>query len=63
MGCVINALAIPIDARGEISSFKSFLIKSPSPGIIFRRLVYEALQTGFIVIDSMIPIICGQQEN
>ncbi|MBA0880623.1 hypothetical protein Goshw_027482 [Gossypium schwendimanii] len=45
MGRVINALAKPIDGRGEISTSKSRLIEFPSPGIISRRSVYEPLQT------------------
>ncbi|CAN2059690.1 unnamed protein product [Malus fusca] len=56
LGRVINALAKPIDGRGEISSSESRLIESPAPGIISRRSVYEPLQTGLIAIDSMIPI-------
>ena len=62
MGRVINALAKPIDGRGEISSSESRLIESPAPGIISRRSVYEPLQTGLIAIDSMIPIGRGQRE-
>ncbi|KAL4302232.1 hypothetical protein GQ457_10G024540 [Hibiscus cannabinus] len=61
-GRVINALAKPIDGRGEISSSESRLIESPAPGIISRRSVYEPLQTGVIAIDSMIPIGRGQRE-
>nr|YP_009436719.1 ATP synthase CF1 alpha subunit [Cyphia phyteuma]ATG27095.1 ATP synthase CF1 alpha subunit [Cyphia phyteuma] len=62
LGRVINALAKPIDGRGEISSSESRLIESPAPGIISRRPVYEPLQTGLIAIDSMIPIGRGQRE-
>nr|ATG26599.1 ATP synthase CF1 alpha subunit [Cyphia bulbosa var. bulbosa] len=62
LGRVINALAKPIDGRGEISSSESRLIESPAPGIISRCSVYEPLQTGLIAIDSMIPIGRGQRE-
>ncbi|GFQ03780.1 ATP synthase subunit alpha chloroplastic [Phtheirospermum japonicum] len=51
LGRVINALAKPIDGRGEISASESRLIESPAPGIISRRSVYEPLQTGLIAID------------
>ena len=54
LGRVVNALAKPIDGRGEISASESRLIESPAPGIISRRSVYEPLQTGLIAIDSMI---------
>nr|QBK84209.1 AtpA [Zantedeschia aethiopica]QHN55017.1 ATP synthase CF1 alpha subunit [Zantedeschia aethiopica]QJF46753.1 ATP synthase CF1 alpha subunit [Zantedeschia aethiopica] len=62
LGRVINALAKPIDGRGEISASESRLIESPAPGIISRRSIYEPLQTGLIAIDSMIPIGRGQRE-
>ncbi|CAK8575621.1 unnamed protein product [Lathyrus sativus] len=62
LGRVVNALAKPIDGRGEISASESRLIESPAPGIISRRSVYEPLQTGLIAIDSMIPIGRGQRE-
>ncbi|KAG4941116.1 hypothetical protein JHK87_044987 [Glycine soja] len=62
LGLVINALAKPIDGRGEISASESQLIESPAPGIISRRSIYEPLQTGLNLIDSMIPIGRGQRE-
>jgi len=62
LGRVINALAKPIDGRGEIIASESRLIESPAPSIISRRSVYEPLQTGLIAIDSMIPIGRGQRE-
>ena len=62
LGRVVNALAKPIDGKGEISTTETRLIESPAPGIISRRSVYEPLQTGLIAIDSMIPIGRGQRE-
>uniref|UniRef100_A0A803N748 ATP synthase subunit alpha, mitochondrial n=1 Tax=Chenopodium quinoa TaxID=63459 RepID=A0A803N748_CHEQI len=62
LGRVINALAKPIDGRGEIAASESLLIESPAPGIIPRRSVYEPLQTGLIAIDAMIPVGHGQRE-
>nr|YP_009667457.1 ATP synthase CF1 alpha subunit [Cuscuta strobilacea]QCW07804.1 ATP synthase CF1 alpha subunit [Cuscuta strobilacea] len=62
LGRVINALANPIDGRGEILSSEFRLIDSPAPGILSRRSIYEPLQTGLIAIDSMIPIGRGQRE-
>ncbi|GAV90968.1 ATP-synt_ab domain-containing protein, partial [Cephalotus follicularis] len=61
-GRVINALAKPIDGRGEISVSESRLIESPAQGIISRRSIYEPHQTRLIAIDSMIPIGRGQRE-
>ncbi|EMS45614.1 ATP synthase subunit alpha, chloroplastic [Triticum urartu] len=62
LGRVVNALAKPIDGKGEIIASESRLIESPAPSIISRRSVYEPLQTGLIAIDSMIPIGRGQRE-
>ncbi|MBA0795959.1 hypothetical protein Gohar_006774, partial [Gossypium harknessii] len=56
LGRVINALAKPINGRGEISASKSLLIESPTPGIISRCSIYEPIQIGLIAIDLMIPI-------
>nr|UXD06397.1 ATP synthase CF1 alpha subunit [Eutreptiella sp. CCMP389] len=62
LGRVVDALARPLDGKGEISSTDSRLIESPAPGIISRRSVYEPLQTGLVAIDAMIPIGRGQRE-
>nr|ALP86068.1 ATPase alpha subunit [Phacus orbicularis] len=62
LGRVVDALARPIDGKGEIKSNKTRLIESPAPGIISRRSVYEPLQTGLVAIDAMIPIGRGQRE-
>jgi len=62
LGRVVNALARPIDGKGEIATKETRLIESPAPGIISRRSVHEPLQTGIIAIDAMIPIGRGQRE-
>nr|YP_009911225.1 ATP synthase CF1 alpha subunit [Polystichum tripteron]QLD21433.1 ATP synthase CF1 alpha subunit [Polystichum tripteron] len=62
LGRVVNALAQPIDGRGQIPASEFRSIESAAPGIISRRSVYEPLQTGLIAIDSMIPIGRGQRE-
>lgn len=62
LGRVVNALAKPIDGKGEITSSHAQLIESPAPGIVARRSVYQPLQTGLIAIDAMIPIGRGQRE-
>lgn len=60
LGRVVNALAQPIDGKGEIEAKKTRLIESPAPGIISRRSVHEPLQTGLVAVDAMIPIGRGQ---
>ncbi len=62
IGRVVDALARPIDGKGEIKASTSRLIESPAPGIIARRSVYEPMQTGITAIDAMVPIGRGQRE-
>jgi F-type H+-transporting ATPase subunit alpha len=62
LGRVVNALAEPIDGKGNIQASEYRSIESPAPGIISRRSVYEPLQTGLISVDSMIPVGRGQRE-
>ncbi len=62
IGRVVDALARPIDGKGEIIASETRLLESPAPGIIERKSVYEPLQTGITAIDSMIPIGRGQRE-
>ena len=62
LGRVVDALARPIDGKGDIPSTDTRLIESPAPGIIARKSVYEPLQTGLVSIDAMIPIGRGQRE-
>ena len=62
IGRVVDALARPIDGKGDIQTTESRLIESPAPGIVARRSVYEPMQTGITAIDAMIPIGRGQRE-
>jgi F-type H+-transporting ATPase subunit alpha len=62
LGRVVNALARPIDGKGDIPADGTRLLEAPAPGIIARRSVYEPMQTGLIAIDAMIPIGRGQRE-
>ncbi|HBW57561.1 MAG TPA: F0F1 ATP synthase subunit alpha [Oscillatoriales bacterium UBA8482] len=62
LGRVVDALARPIDGKGDIKGSETRLLESPAPGIIARRSVCEPMQTGITAIDSMIPIGRGQRE-
>ena len=62
IGRVVDALARPIDGKGDIQTTEGRLIESPAPGIVARRSVYEPMQTGITAIDAMIPIGRGQRE-
>jgi F-type H+-transporting ATPase subunit alpha len=62
IGRVVDALARPLDGKGDIHTSETRLIESGAPGIIQRRSVYEPMQTGITAIDAMIPIGRGQRE-
>jgi len=62
LGRVVDALARPIDGKGDIQSTESRLVESMAPGIITRKSVCEPVQTGITAIDAMIPIGRGQRE-
>jgi len=62
LGRVVDALARPIDGKGDIESTESRLVESIAPGIITRKSVCEPVQTGVTAIDAMIPIGRGQRE-
>ena len=62
LGRVVDALANPIDGKGDVATTESRLVESMAPGIISRKSVCEPVQTGITAIDSMIPIGRGQRE-
>jgi len=62
LGRVVDALARPIDGKGDIASSESRLVEAVAPGIITRKSVCEPVQTGITAIDAMIPIGRGQRE-
>lgn len=62
IGRVVNALGIPIDGKGPISTTKYRSIERIAPGVIDRQDVDTPVQTGIKAIDAMIPIGRGQRE-
>ncbi|HTA20203.1 MAG TPA: F0F1 ATP synthase subunit alpha [Polyangia bacterium] len=62
IGRVVNALGVPIDGKGPITTKDSRKIEVKAPGIIARKGVHEPMQTGIKAIDAMIPIGRGQRE-
>jgi len=62
LGRVVDALARPLDGKGDIAASDSRLVESMAPGIITRKSVCEPVQTGITAIDAMIPIGRGQRE-
>jgi F-type H+-transporting ATPase subunit alpha len=64
LGRVVNALAHPIDGRGQTlrDHEDSSYIERMAPGIIDRESVCEPLSTGIVSVDAIIPIGRGQRE-
>ena len=62
LGRVVNALGEPIDGRGPLKNIEYRDIEVESPGIVERTSVFEPVQTGIKLIDSLIPIGRGQRE-
>ena len=62
IGRVIDPLGEPLDSLGPLVSTKRLPIERPARPIMDRAPVTEPLQTGLIVVDSLIPIGRGQRE-
>jgi len=62
LGRVVNALGIAIDGKKPVDTKKTRPIERVAPGVMSRKSVNQALQTGIKIIDSIIPIGRGQRE-
>lgn len=62
LGRVVNSLGQPVDGKGPIKTEMSYPVEKIAPGIIKRRSVSQAVQTGIMAVDAMIPIGRGQRE-
>ncbi len=62
LGRVINPLGEILDEQGSVTSDEFLPVERESPSIMKRAPVYEPLQTGLKVIDSIVPIGKGQRE-
>lgn len=62
LGRVIDPLGKPLDGLGDINTEESRPIESPGRPIYQRALLGRPLHTGFLIIDSQIPIGLGQRE-
>jgi len=62
IGSILDPVGNLLFSQARIDVKLSWLIESPAPGIIDRQSVSEALQTGILSIDAMIPIGRGQRE-
>lgn len=62
IGRVINALGEPVDGEGVIDAKISAPIETNAYGVMERKTVHEPFQTGWKVIDALVPIGRGQRE-
>jgi F-type H+-transporting ATPase subunit alpha len=62
LGRVVNALGEPIDGKGPVKTDKFRPVEAKVPGVIDRLPVDQPLQTGYKVVDGLIPIGRGQRE-
>jgi len=62
LGRVLDALGMPIDGKGDITSTTVLPIEKVAPGVITRKSVNIPLETGIKAIDTMVPIGRGQRE-
>lgn len=62
LGRVVDALGNPIDGKGPLVDTEMGRMEVKAPGIIERQSIYQPMQTGLKVIDSLIPIGRGQRE-
>lgn len=64
LGRVIDPTGKPIDGRGAINEIAPIYlpIESPAHPVYERRIINDALSTGYAIIDSQIPVGFGQRE-
>ena len=61
-GRVVDALGVPVDGKGPISTDKTRPVEIVAPNVSTRASVDTPVQTGIKAIDAMIPIGRGQRE-
>ncbi|HCY35963.1 MAG: F0F1 ATP synthase subunit alpha [Candidatus Margulisiibacteriota bacterium] len=64
LGRVVNAMGQPIDGQGPIDekTYRFREIEKIAPGVVDRSPVCDPLQTGYKIVDALIPIGRGQRE-
>jgi F-type H+-transporting ATPase subunit alpha len=62
LGRVVDSLGKPIDRGPVIKPKKYRPIECPAPAVVDRMPVNQPLQTGYKIIDALIPIGRGQRE-
>ncbi len=62
LGRAIDALGVPIDGKGALSTVERRHVTIKALGIIARKYVHKPMQIGLKVVDSLVPIGHGQQK-
>ena len=62
LGRIVNALGEPLDGGRPPATEERWPLERPAPPILARAPVNEPLQTGWTVVDALIPIGKGQRE-
>ena len=62
MGRVVDALGVPLDGKGPVSTDATRPVEVVAPDVSTRKSVDTPVQTGIKAIDAMIPIGRGQRE-
>ncbi|BBI01024.1 F0F1-type ATP synthase, alpha subunit [Buchnera aphidicola (Nipponaphis monzeni)] len=62
LGRVLNSLGEPIDGKHDLKINQYSPVENPAPNVIDRIAITKPLQTGYKIIDAMIPIGQGQRE-
>ncbi|KKQ94653.1 MAG: ATP synthase subunit alpha [candidate division CPR2 bacterium GW2011_GWC1_39_9] len=62
LGRVISPIGKPLDGRGPIKGGKMMQVERPAPPVYMRSPIVDQLKTGFLVVDSIIPVGLGQRE-
>ena len=62
LGRILNAQGEPIDGLGDVTYDVLRPVESEIPGIIARSPIKEPLETGILVVDTLVPIGKGQRE-
>ncbi|MEW5773487.1 MAG: F0F1 ATP synthase subunit alpha [Thermodesulfobacteriota bacterium] len=62
LGRVVDPLGEPLDAKGPVAAQERWPVQREAPGIGMRLPVEAPLQTGYKVVDALIPVGRGQRE-
>ncbi|MEI6498709.1 MAG: F0F1 ATP synthase subunit alpha [bacterium] len=62
LGRIISPIGRPLDGKGPLEDVELMDVERPAPAVYMRTPIIDQLKTGFLVIDSIIPVGLGQRE-